>query len=188
MDDVRAGLEQLHPESFGWALCCCRRDSALAEDVLQRVYVTVLSGEARHEGTGSFRTWLFGVIRRTAQDERRREWLRAARLMQWFGRSGGGERTAARADAPAEEAERRARLLAGLERLPERQREVLHLVFYQGMSIAEAAAVMGISVGTARTHYERGKDGLSRELGIARSDEADDEHRPGRRAATGAVR
>jgi RNA polymerase sigma factor (sigma-70 family) len=41
--------------------------------------------------------------------------------------------------------------------LSQRQQEIIHLVFYQEMSVQEAAAVLGMPVGTARTHYERGK-------------------------------
>ena len=52
--------------------------------------------------------------------------------------------------------------------LPQRQREVLHLVFYQDLSIAEAARVLGISLGTARVHYERGKSQLRDRMEAAR--------------------
>jgi RNA polymerase sigma-70 factor (ECF subfamily) len=38
-------------------------------------------------------------------------------------------------------------------------------VFYQDLSIAEAAGVVGVAVGTARTHYERGKARLRQMLG-----------------------
>jgi len=44
-----------------------------------------------------------------------------------------------------------------LTRLSSRQRELLHLVFYQDLTIEQAAEVLHIPVGTARTHYQRGK-------------------------------
>ena len=47
--------------------------------------------------------------------------------------------------------------------LPERQKVALTLCFYEGLSNQEAADIMGVSLGSARTHYERGKRRL-REL------------------------
>jgi RNA polymerase sigma factor (sigma-70 family) len=44
-----------------------------------------------------------------------------------------------------------------LGRLAVRQREVLDLVFFHGLTIEEAAQVMGVALGTARVHYQRGK-------------------------------
>ena len=48
-------------------------------------------------------------------------------------------------------------LRGALARLPLRQRDVLHLVFYQDLTIEETARVLSIAVGTARSHFERGK-------------------------------
>jgi DNA-directed RNA polymerase specialized sigma24 family protein len=56
--------------------------------------------------------------------------------------------------------------------LPSRQRDVLHLVFYQEMTVEEAADVLGVSVGTARTHFARGK-GRLREILAAREKQRD---------------
>ena len=61
------------------------------------------------------------------------------------------------------EAESQDRLRHLLSRLSPRQRDLLHLVFYQELTIEEAAGVLHISIGSARTHYTRGKSRL-REL------------------------
>ena len=49
--------------------------------------------------------------------------------------------------------------------LSPRQREVLHLVFFHELTVEEASHVMGIGVGSARTHYARGKDRMAALLG-----------------------
>ena len=154
----RAELEQqlqaFHAASFGWALACCDRDREEAEDVLQTVYVKVLDGKARFEGRAAFRTWLFAVIRRTAAANRRTRWLRRWRFMPQNGDGGSVEHDLIRN-------ERAASLLRALPRLARRQREVLELVFYHDMTIEQAGQTLGISLGSARVHYERGKKRLA---------------------------
>ncbi len=161
MDNVtlRAELERLHRESFGWALNCCARDPAEAEEVLQQVYLKVLEGRAQYHGRASFRTWLFAVIRKTAADERRRYMLRRLRLLEYEERA---ERNGSDhgPDETVCDSERRTLFQQALAVLPERQREVLLLVFYHDLHLSDAAEVMGVSLGSARTHYERGKKRL----------------------------
>jgi RNA polymerase sigma factor (sigma-70 family) len=177
MDDVelKRELERAHADSFGWAMACCRRDRYDAEEVLQTVYLTVLDGRARYDGRSSFRTWLFGVIRLTAASERRKAWLRGL-LLERAREGGDGRREAgilapnsvAAPDAEAEVKSRREALVRSLARLASRQREVLQLVFYHDLTVDEAATVMGVSVGSARTHYARGKARLATLLGDSR--------------------
>lgn len=161
-ESLRDQLAACHEESFAWALSCCGRDRREAEEVLQSAYLKVLDGRARFDGRSAFRTWLFAVIRRTAADHRRRGWLRSLRLLPLDGRPDPAS-TEAAPDQLADQDERRAFLERALGRLPRRQREVLLLVFYHGHTVEESAQVLGIGVGSARTHYARGKTRL-REL------------------------
>ena len=162
-DDTRAGLEAHHAESWSWALACCRGDVARAEEALHVSYQKVLDRRARFDGRSSFKTWLFGVIRLTALDQRRwswRRWTRWAPLSEAEDRADG--RPAATESLVGEE--RCAEVRAALAGLAPRQAQVLRLVFYHDLTLDEAAAAMGVSPGTARTHYERGKERLRRRL------------------------
>jgi RNA polymerase sigma-70 factor (ECF subfamily) len=162
--ELESQLESLHEESFGWALSCCNHDETEAEDVLQTSYLKVISGQACFRGRSSFKTWLFGVIRNTALEVGRRSRRRDERTLRLV-----TEDLEDLSQEPPDQAAARAEtadaLVRAMKGLSERQREVLHLVFYQGMSIAEAAGVMGISIGSARTHYHRGKERLKELLG-----------------------
>jgi RNA polymerase sigma-70 factor (ECF subfamily) len=121
-------------------------------------YVKVLEGRARFGGKSSFRTWLFGVIRRTAAERRRRTRLRSFALARM-----GAEASPHVDDSPEQAAasqRERARLVTALAQLSPRQRDAVHLVFYADLTIEQAAGVMGVSLGSARTHYARGKKRL----------------------------
>jgi RNA polymerase sigma-70 factor (ECF subfamily) len=154
--DLSARLEEHHTAGFCWALACCGRDAAEAEEVLQSVYLKVLEGKARFRGESSFRTWLFALIRLTAADRRRRRAVRALFALRLAERVD----PAARVEHPDDAVlrlEARHLFLRSLGRLAARQREVLELVFYHEMSVEEAASVMRVTTGAARQHYERGK-------------------------------
>jgi RNA polymerase sigma factor (sigma-70 family) len=162
MQARRQEVEALHPACYAWALACCRRNSDTAQDVLQQSYEKLLDGRARYDGRSAWRTFLFGVIRRTASEHRRRAFVQSmlGTLL-------------AREERPSDEGPERLldqrrsedRLARAITRLSARQREVVHLVFFEGMSVSEAASVMGTSVGTARLHYDRAKKALHREMG-----------------------
>ncbi len=158
---LEGDLASLHGASFGWALACTGRDRDSAADVLQQAYWKVLSGRARYDGRSQLKTWLFGVIRLTALEQRR--WA----ALRWL--RGGHEPAEAASDEPSPSedlAERETARLIGeaLSELPPRQREILHLVFYEGIPLKEAAGIAGISLGSASQHYERGKRRLLESL------------------------
>lgn len=158
--ELQDELEKLHSASFGWALSCCRRDHAEAEEVLQTVYLKILEGKAKFRGESSLKTWLFAVIRKTAIGEYRKKLLRN---LVFIGGLEKRDNATPLVDAPGaalEKSEIQKQFRAGLAKLPPRQREVLHLAFYEDMSLSEAAVIMGISIGSARQHYERGKKHL----------------------------
>ncbi len=125
------------------------RDRFAAEDI------TALAFERAYRRRGSFRptrgsarAWLFGIARNAALDELRRR-----------GRSASLESEAPAADATVgEEVEhglRRAVVRAALEVLTPRERELVALKFFAGLTNAELAAVIGTTETNAGTRLHR---------------------------------
>jgi len=157
--EIEGELERLHAAGFAWALACCGRNREDALDVVQTSYLKILDGRAKFSGYSSFKTFLFGVIRLTASEQRRRNAFRNLFLGEWASRQ--------QKLPPATGPEERLTLLAALARLARRQREVLNLVFYMGLSVDEAAETLAISVGSARVHYDRGKRRLAQLIDVS---------------------
>jgi RNA polymerase sigma-70 factor (ECF subfamily) len=153
---LQGELERMHASSFGWALWCCGHRQDEAEEVLQTAYLKVLDGRAAFDGRSSLRTWFFAVIRRTAAERDRRRWLRGQLFERWQVREL-SPALEADPEAAASESENNRNLLRAVAGLSTRQRQMLHLVFYQDLTVEEASRAMDISLGTARTHFERGK-------------------------------
>jgi RNA polymerase sigma-70 factor, ECF subfamily len=158
-----------HEDAFSWAVSCCAGDIEAGEDTLQECYVKVVTGRATFAGRSSLKTWWLAVVRITALEQRRghQRWRRMAEAFRdWVATLGGGlpEPPVTDPAAPPDAGQ----LAAALARLPPRQAEILHLVFQQELSVSDSAAVMGISVGSARQHYERAKKRLRQELAADR--------------------
>jgi len=165
--ELKRQLEKLHIASFGWACSCCHGNRTEAEEVLQTVYLKILEGKARYRGECQLKTWLFAVIRNTAITEHRKALLRALISIPPTDSKSVCRDSGQQPVAELERSEMQTRFRHAIERLPARQRETLHLVFYQDLTLREAAVVLGISIGSTRRHYERGKkrlrDALDRE-------------------------
>jgi RNA polymerase sigma factor (sigma-70 family) len=165
--EVQSALEPIkshHADNFGWALACCAWNRHIAEDVLQEAYLRVLDGRATFGGKSSAKTWFFGVIKRVASDVKRTQTRRSVLNLRVLA----GDTASVAEQIPMPDAvyaqQGAQQLQSALMLLSARQREVLHLVFYSELSVEESAQALRISVGSARTHYQRGKARLAQLL------------------------
>ena len=158
----RQALEAVHSELFGWALTRCGFDATAAEDLMQEAYVAVLSGAARFDNKSKLSTFLFGVVQNLARSRFRKLAMRL-RLAKTYA----AEQVEQGSVIDADDRERR-QIWRAVESLPARQRDITELVFCRDMTIEEASAVMGVTVGTARVHYDRAKKALAEKLTVLR--------------------
>ncbi len=166
--EVRLELEKNHAAGFMWALHCCRQDRLEAEEVLQTAYLKILEGKAVFGGKSAFKTWFFAVIRMTERESWRR---RHRRLLKLVGiENAQSIPSHEHPEKMRERAETIEMFQSVLSCLPHRQQQVLELVFYHDLTIKEAAKVLGISLGSSRTHYERGKKRIRKRLEALRGE------------------
>ena len=147
------------------------RDGAAAEDLLQEVFLRVWDRAGQWHDQGSFKAWLLRVatnaafthlraVRRRREQELEKALEAAAHTRafpEWM-----VERTAG-PEARLEEADQHRLLWRLVERLPEEQREVFHLIYAAEVEVRQAAQELGIPEGTVKSRLHYGRRELARE-------------------------
>jgi RNA polymerase sigma-70 factor (ECF subfamily) len=122
-----------------------------AEEVLQEVFLHVWNNAHRYDpGRSSVSTWLVLIARSRAIDR-----LRARKVVERTHETSAQENPPGDASPEGMEnvfiQERRERMRRELAKLPEEQRQVLEMAFYEGLSQSEIAAKAGLPLGTVKT-------------------------------------
>lgn len=150
----RAAFEELYRRFARPVLGLALRllgDHGRAEDAAQETFTAIWrSARSFHPERGSGSAWLFAVARHAIIDRARR-------------------RVEPAVEAPAEQAETEAgpaevaeqewlswQVHAALEHLPERERIVLELAYWSGLSQSEVASYLDVPLGTVKTRTRAG--------------------------------
>jgi len=143
------------------------RDPAQAEEVAQEAFLRVWTTASRWRPEGAaFRTWLYRIVVNLCLDRARRKPF--APLED----AGDPRDPSPDALARLESAETKRRVGAAIGLLPERQRAALVLSYFDGLSNAEAAQVLGVSVSGLEALLVRARRALRGRL--ADDDRGDD--------------
>lgn len=128
-----------------------------AADVLAETYLIAWRKLEAIPEADRARLWLFGVARNLLLKGTSRARSRNA-LVERLANELQSAWTAAADDAPDE------RVMAGLASLPERDREILRLTAWEGLSPREIAAVLSVSANVVRVRLHRARSRLRAHL------------------------
>ncbi|WP_375423814.1 SigE family RNA polymerase sigma factor [uncultured Friedmanniella sp.] len=124
-----------------------------AEDVTQIALAKLYVAWPRVQRQRGPDAYVRRILARTTVDEWRRPWRREVVV--------GAGLVDLSTSTPAEDGIERRTLLEALGRLPARQRQVVVLRHYWGLSVAEVAADLGISTGSVKSHCSRAVERLA---------------------------
>ncbi len=143
-------------------------DRERAADLTAEIFLAAIDSAHRYRPRrGTPKAWLYGIARALVANDRRRRGRERAREERFRGSALLDQEDTARMDARIDAAAQSRRLYAAMDRLPEAERAVLELVAIDELTVAEAAAAVGVRAGTARVRLYRARRKLSADLEAA---------------------
>jgi RNA polymerase sigma-70 factor (ECF subfamily) len=151
-DAFRALYERFSDRVFRYAFTLLRNQH-LAEEVAQETMIAVWKSAGRFASRSKVSTWIFGIARNKAFDlvrkEKRGDRLPDLRLVE---------------PDPSADLLKQQVVAGAVNELPEPQREVVFLTFYEGLSYGEISAMLDIPEGTVKSRMFHAKRKLAEAL------------------------
>jgi len=132
------------------------------DDLFQDIFIRIHRAAASYDPHRPLHPWLFTIVANAVRNHLRRQRVRslvgsAAKVGEPTASNPGVERVAAGRQTMAWLEER-------IKELPLARREVLLLVCVESLPLKEVAAVLGLPLGTVKTHLRRARLTLAEEL------------------------
>ncbi|MFF5497643.1 sigma-70 family RNA polymerase sigma factor [Streptomyces aquilus] len=139
-------------------------DPEEAKDVTQQVFVGAWRGRKGYDPQrGSLKTWLVGITHKKIADALIRR-SRHLRDVEAAGRAGASETPPH--ESPTDAVVDYVLLADELDRLPEQQRAVLEMAFYEDLTQAQIAERTGLPLGTIKSNTRRGLMRMKKRLEV----------------------
>lgn len=180
-EELEIGRGKIMPSPFGselvshlpamksYALSLCRGDASTADDIVQDAAESAFASQRTFEPGSNMKSWLFTIVKNAAfrhfqKSRNTRHDLSLDEDMI--------------VDMPSHEGNQDSSQLLReidviLNRMPREQRDVLLTVCVNGLTMDEAADVLGVESGTVKSRLHRGRERLLSEMnatGVALSD------------------
>src|SRR5205807_3469576 len=143
------------PVAFSLARRICG-DPAVAEDVVQDAFLSLWRGRDRYDSArGQVRSWLLGIVHNSAIDRLRRSGVHERRRATAEGiedRLEAPDRT----DEEVAQREEATEVRGALTKLPDEQRQVIELAYFDGLTHTQIAAKLEQPVGTIKGRMRLG--------------------------------
>ncbi|MDA7978010.1 MAG: sigma-70 family RNA polymerase sigma factor [Pirellulales bacterium] len=153
-------VKRYHSEIYSYLRRRLGND-ALATDAVQTTFIQVFSKVHLFDAEKKFKPWLYAIALNQAIDaQRRSKRHRMVSLDQPGRRKDEGDSASLAELSPSDErepsdvmdmSEQRRHVRQAVSRLPEAQRNVIELIYYQGMKYQETAEILDVPIGTVKS-------------------------------------
>lgn len=133
------------------------QDKHAAEDLFQEAFIKIYQALPNFRGESSIKTWMIRITINVCKDYLKSAYSRHVVPMEEFAED------ALVSDNDYGEIERQEtakEIKDAVMKLPEEQRELVFLVYYQDMGLEEAARMLNIPSGTAKSRLSRAREKL----------------------------